>query len=96
MPSFVFSPTDSSGSSELVFRNPFGSIFDSEKLARILSDDLFFGITQYVLRAGIPVGHESIHIGHENRIVSNVLDCLSVDVFSAAIYAAAFSDGRHD
>src|SRR3569832_89909 len=96
MPSFVFSTPERSSSSELFLRNTTGAIFGGEDLARIFSYDLFFGKTQYVLRAEVPVGDNAIHIGHKNRIVSDIFDSFAVNVFGSAIYDPALSGSGHD
>src|SRR6185369_5746179 len=96
VPALVFSAPQRRRGVHLFLRNISGPVFRSEKLACVFADDLFLGVTEYVLRSDIPVRDDSVCICHEDGIVANVFDCFAVDVFGSPVDCAPLGAGRHE
>src|SRR5678816_1457807 len=96
MPTLILSTACGCSRIHLFLRHPLRAIFGSKKLAGMLSEYFRFGISKYVLSTTIPISYQPIRISHENRIVTDCLYRLAVDVFRAAIHSAAVVCGCHN
>jgi len=96
MPTLILSTTCGGSRIHLFLRHVLRAIFGSKKLAGMLSEYFRFGISKYVLSTPIPISYQPIRISHENRIITDCLYRLAVDVFRAAIHSAAVVCGCHN